>query len=130
MTHPNEDQFRKGYEAFSRGDMEALRNEHFAPDVIWHQPGKNPVAGDYEGVDEVLGLFGKLFEMTAGTLTLDIHECLANDEHGVMLATVRGEREGKALEDRYAQVVHFRDGKVAESWIHSGDQYAADDFWA
>ncbi len=130
MAHPNEDRFRAGYAAFQRGDMDALRGEFLAPDIIWHAPGRSQISGDYKGIDEVLGQFARTFELTGGNFSVEIHDCLANDEHGVVLGIVRGEREGKSLEDTYAHVVHFRDGRVAESWIHSGDQYKVDDFWS
>ena len=35
MTHPNEDLVRKGYAAFSSGDMEALATL-LAPDLLYH----------------------------------------------------------------------------------------------
>ena len=130
MAHPNEERFRAGYKAFQNADMDALRNEYLAPDVIWHSPGRNPLAGDYKGVDEVLGSFAKMFELSGGTLSVEIHDCLANDEHGVVLGVARAEREGKRIENKYAHVVHLRDGKVAESWIHQDDQYAVDEFWS
>jgi len=130
MAHPNEDRFRAGYAAFSSGDMDALRNEFFTEDVVWHSPGRNPLSGDFKGVDEVLANFAKSFELSGGTLSVEIHDCLANDEHGVVLGVARGQRDGKTLEDRYAHVVHFRDGKVSESWLHSEDQYAGDEFWS
>lgn len=130
MGHPNEDLFREGYAAFQSGDMDGLRNKFFTPDIVWHSPGRNQLSGDYKGVDEVLANFGKTFELTGGNFSVEIHDCLANDEHGVVLATVRGERDGKKLEDRYSHVVHFRDGKVSESWIHQENLYAVDEFFA
>lgn len=130
MAHPNEDRFRAGYAAFSSGDMEALRNQFFTEDIVWHASGRNPLSGDYKGVDDVLGMFAKSFELSGGTLSVELHDVLANDEHAVALGVARGEREGKTLEDKYAHVVHLRDGKVSESWIHSGDQYAIDEFWS
>jgi ketosteroid isomerase-like protein len=81
-------------------------------------------------MDEVIGNFAKSFELTGGNFSVEIHDVLANDEHGVVLATVRAERDGKKLEDTYTHVVHFRDGKVAESWIHQWDQYATDELFA
>ncbi len=130
MGHPNEQRFRDGYAAFQRGDMDALRNEFLTSDVVWHAEGRNPIAGTYKGIDEVLMAFGKTFELSGGTFSIEIHDCLANDEHGVVLGVARGDRDGKHLEDKYAHVVHFRDGKVAESWLHVGDQYATDEFWS
>ena len=47
-----------------------------------------------------------------------------------MLGVARGERNGKRLESKYAHVVHFRDGKVAESWLHQDYPYAVDEFWS
>jgi ketosteroid isomerase-like protein len=39
MAHANEELLRQGYEAFSKGDMEALA-ALFAHDVVWHTPGR------------------------------------------------------------------------------------------
>jgi ketosteroid isomerase-like protein len=121
---------RGGYEAFQTANMDALRNEYFTPDVVWHTPGRSQISGDHKGVDEVLANFAKSFELTNGTFSVELHDVLANDEHGVALATVRGERNGKKVEDNYTHVVHFRDGKVAESWIHQWDVYTVDEFFA
>jgi uncharacterized protein len=46
MGHPNEDLVRRGYDAFSRGDMQTLR-ELFHPDIVWHAPGRSQLAGDH-----------------------------------------------------------------------------------
>jgi ketosteroid isomerase-like protein len=120
--HPNEERFRAGYDAFLRGDMNGVR-ELLAEDVVWHQPGNNPFSGDHRGIDEVLGLFMRLVEATGGTFRPEPHDILANDEHGVALITLTAERNGKAITDKETHVVHFRDGKVAESWIQLGDAY-------
>jgi uncharacterized protein len=130
MAHPNEDRFRAGYEAFQTGDMDALRNEYLAPDIVWHSPGNNPLSGTDKGVDEVLANFGKTMELTGGTFRVELHDVLANDEHGVALATVSGERNGKRIEDNYAHVVHFRDGKITESWIHNWDPNKVDELFS
>jgi hypothetical protein len=62
-------------------------------------------------VPEVLAVFGRAFELTGGTLHLELHDVIANDEHAVALYTARGERAGRRLEDRTVQVWHIRDGK-------------------
>lgn len=128
MAHPNEEIFRKGYTAFQSGDMDALRGL-FAPDIVWHTSGKSQLAGDFKGVDEVLGSFMKTMELAGGTFKIELHDVVANDEHVVALATSTGEREGKKLNSNFAHVAHVMDGKITESWIHPEDQYAVDEFW-
>ena len=130
MGHPNEELVRKGYEAFGRGDMDTLRNEIFAPDTVWHASGNSPIAGDYTGIDEVLGFFGQLFERSGGTFKVELHDVLANDEHAVSLNLGTAEREGRRLEDKGILVQHIKDGKVGESWLHSADPQAFDEFWS
>ena len=65
MAHPNEDLIRQGYEAFGKGDMDTIR-KLFADDIVWHAPGRNPMSGDYRGVDDVLAFFGKTIELSGG----------------------------------------------------------------
>ncbi len=129
MAHPNEELTRRGYAAFSSGDMDTL-NELFADDLVWHVGGRSPLAGDYRGKDAVFGFFARTVEMSGGTFRLEVHDILANDEHVVALAAARGEREGKTLQDNSVQVLHVKDGKVTESWFHPGDAYATDEFWS
>lgn len=129
MTHPNEELYRKGFEAFQKGDTETLK-DHFADDIIWHVGGQGPFAGDYKGSGEVISLFGRQVEATGGTFKLELHDLLANDEHVVALVRTTAERNGKRLNDPGVHVVHVRDGKLAESWFHASDQYAVDEFFS
>jgi uncharacterized protein len=130
MAHPNEDLMREAFAAFQRGDMDALRDQYFAADIRYHISGRSPVAGDYEGTAQVLDLFGRLFELSGGTLRIELHDVVANDEHTVALFTLRAEREGRRLDDNQVLISHIRDGKATEVWIQAGDQYAEDEFWS
>jgi uncharacterized protein len=126
----NADALRKGYDAFSKGDMDTLRNELFSPDIVWHQGGRNQTSGDYKGVDSVLGLFGKLSQLTDGTFRVELHDVLASDEHVVALATTKGHRAGKTIQNgQYSHICHFRDGKLTEAWIVDVDPYELDAFF-
>jgi uncharacterized protein len=131
MTHPNEDLLREAVAAFQRGNMEALQNKYLAEDIRYHIPGRSPVAGDYEGVAEVLGIFGRLFELSGGTLRIELHDVVANDQHAVALFSTRAEREGRQLDGDEVLICHpGPDGRLAEIWTQPGDQYAADEFWS
>jgi uncharacterized protein len=130
LTHPNEDKMRAAYAAFGRGDFDALGSQYLAEDIHYHFPGRSPLARTYEGVAQVRELFGRLFELSGGTVRLEVHDVLANDEHGVGLVTVRAERAGKQYEDQTVQVIHLRDGKTTESWLYPADLNAVDEFWS
>jgi uncharacterized protein len=128
MTHPNEELVRRGFEAFGTGDMAAL-DRLFAEDIVWHFPGTSAVSGDFRGKAEVLGWLSKNAELSGGTLRVEPHDILANDEHAVALIRVTAQRGGKSLDDQSVQVFHIRDGKVTEAWLNPTDQQASDDFW-
>jgi len=110
--------------------MDALRKQFFTDDVCWHTPGRGLISGDYEGTEQVLQYFTRIFELTGGTFSLELHDVLANDEHAVALFTVRGERAGRQLTDNEVLTYHFRDGKISEVWSHTTDLYAADEFFS
>ncbi len=129
MGHPNEDLIRQGYDAFSRGDMDTLR-ALFHPGIVWHAPGRSQLSGDHQGVDAVLGYFARTMELTGGSFRVEVHDVVANDEHGVGLRKVYAERGGQALEDNTTLVFHLRDGRVTEVWQYRADPYAADELFA
>jgi uncharacterized protein len=129
MTHPNEALVRRAFDAFASGDVETLRGL-MDPDSVWHAPGRNPLAGDHRGVEAILGYFAKTMELTGGSFRTELHDVVANDEHAVSLFVARGQREGKTLEARNVLVTHVRDGKLGETWLFPGDQYASDEFFA
>jgi uncharacterized protein len=124
--HPNVARIRDGYVAFAKGDFAGL-NELFAEDLLWHEVGRNQLAGDYRGRDAVYGFFGKLMQVTEGTFHLDVHSILADDEHAVALVVTTASRGDLSMTVNDAHVFHLRDGKVVEFWTASTDQYAVDE---
>ena len=72
MATANEQVVRDGYTAFSAGDMDALR-DLMVPDMVHNVPGDNLISGDYKGIDNILGLYGKLFELTDGTMSVTLN---------------------------------------------------------
>lgn len=128
--HSNIERLRKGYEAFSRGDMDTLRNENFTSDITFHVRGSGPLSGDYKGIDEVFGFFGRLMQETGGSFRLDVHDILANDEHGVALVRTHAERGGSVLEQNIVHVFHVNaEGKATEFWGMSEDTEASNRFF-
>jgi len=127
MAHPNEAVIRTAYEAFSAGDMETMAGL-FANDAVWHVPGRNKVAGDYEGVDAILGYYGDLDEAMGGTFRIDeIHDILANDQHVVSMHRSSAEKDGVSHTFNEVFVFHVSNGKITEAWEQTSDLYEYDE---
>jgi uncharacterized protein len=124
--HSNVARIRDGYAAFAKGDF-AVLTDLFADDLVWHVGGRSQLAGEYRGRDAVFAFFGKIMEVTEGTFHLDVHAVLADDEHAVALVFGTASRGGRTSTDMAAHVFHMRDGKVAEYWDATTDQYAFDE---
>jgi ketosteroid isomerase-like protein len=95
---------------------------------VAHQRSE-PVAGTYNGQDEVFPLFERLAELTGGTFNIEIHDLLASDDHVVVLTKDRATRNGTTMEADEVHVWHVTDGKAVEFWSIARDQHANDEFW-
>jgi ketosteroid isomerase-like protein len=124
--HPNEEVARREAEVLEAGDMDALA-AMYADEFVLHYPGRSPVAGDYRGFQEFLakvrGLIG-----TNGTITRELHDALGSDDHAVQLLTVTANARGRSHAWQGVVVMHTRDRKITEAWVHIGDQYGLDEF--
>jgi hypothetical protein len=129
MAHPNEDLLRRGYAAFSTGDLDTVFSL-MADDMVWHNGGSNQLSGDFRGHEAIMGMFGKLLEVTGGNFQLDIHDVLANDTHGTVLVTLRAERDGQVMSVREVDVWHVADGKGTEFWAFPEDSAVVDKMFA
>ena len=126
----NVERIRRTYHAFAKGDIQAVQGQ-MSDGVVFHILGHTPLSGDYTGRKEVLDFFGKLMERSQGTLKIEVHDILANDEHGVALVTETAERNGKKWNSRAVHVTHLdADGKTREFWAFQEDQAKADEFWS
>jgi uncharacterized protein len=130
MPQSNLELVQAAYAAFLRGDMDALP-EYFDPDVVWHIPGRSPMAGTIEGRANVIRALTDVAALiAAGSVSLEVHDVLASEDHVVGLISEHAELNGKRLDDNFAQVLHVKDGRVIESWNLYTDLHARDEFWA
>jgi uncharacterized protein len=124
--HPNVERIIDGYAAFAKGDFATL-NDLFAEDIMWHEPGRNQLAGDFRGREAVYELFGRLMELTGGSFHLDLQTVFADDERAVSLVVATTSRGGRTITSYDAHIFHLRDGKVVEFWNGSTDPYSFDE---
>lgn len=127
--HPNATLIRRGLESFARGDLDTLR-ELMADDVVWHQPGRTPLGGDYKGPEGVLELLQKLRDLSDGTFAVVLVDLLANPERAVAIQEETARREGRDLDMASAIEFEIHRGKITEVTVYHADTYHFDDFWA
>ena len=122
--HPNAAMARRGLEAMRSGDMAAMA-DMLADDVVWHEIG-NP-----EPVRGKAALAARMNSAAADwSITADLHDVVANDDHTVVLAQATATRGGRTLTYRVAEIYHVRDGQITERWAFSDDTAAIAAFFA
>lgn len=127
--HPNEELLRRECGARARRDMDGLA-ELFADDIVWHVPGRSAIAGHYRGKDAVMEYVRRRQELAAGTFEIEVHDVLANDDWGLVIATGRARRGGEPHKWRAHGLYRFRAGKIAARWVLPEDQYQFDEIWS
>ncbi|WP_214410482.1 nuclear transport factor 2 family protein [Sphaerisporangium fuscum] len=127
--HPNVNPARESYDAIAKGDLEAV-GDLVADDVVFHVPGRGSLAGDHVGKEAVLDYVKRLSETTDGSLRYEPDAFLADDEHVAVLLRIRGNRDGKILDERGVHVFHVSDGKITERWSFPQDSYVIEEFFS
>lgn len=127
--HPNARLVRHGFESFAKGDLKALR-ELMTDDVVWHEPGRSPLGGDYKGQAGVLELLGKLQERSGGSFGVDIVEVLTSPERAVVIQEETARRGDRVLDMASAVEFEIHQGKISEVTVYHEDTYHFDEFWS
>lgn len=127
--HPNVMAVRRGYDAFNKGDIESL-NELFEDDVVWHVPGRSPIAGDYRGRDATFAYFERLDELSGGSYQAELQIAVGDDEHVIAIDRSTATTGAASYDADELVVFRFRDGRVVEAWQAMMNLYAHDEFFA
>jgi len=127
--HPNEELLRRGYDARARGDLDEVAATYH-DDIRWHVPGRNKLAGIYRGKDGAREYMRARQELANGSFEITIHDVLANDRHGFVVASGSATRDGRAWSWRGHVLYRFAAGKIAEVWLLPEDQDLFDEIWS
>lgn len=126
--HPHAALIRRGYDAFSRGDMETIA-AIFADDIEWNIPGRSPLAGQRKGKTEVFDFFAQLSDLTENTFAVELVDVLANDDHVVALTHETARRADRVLDIDGAHIWRVHSDKAVSFTGLASDQYAEDEFY-
>lgn len=125
--HPNATIARALVDEFTRGDL-AAAGAHFADDAVWELPGHSRVTGEYKGRDEILGFLATSYELSGGTLRLELIDILGSDWGAVQVQHVRAELNGRVLDCVEVLAHEIVDGVIVRTY-HRPDQTAIDGFF-
>ena len=126
-NHPNAQLATDVVAAFTRGDLGAVAT-YFAPDAVWDLPGTGPLAGTYRGPEQIVGFLAKSYELSGGTLGLDLITILGNDWGAVQVQRVTAKHNGRELDCVEVLAHEIVDGAIVRTY-HRPDQYAIDEFF-
>lgn len=128
MADSKEDIVRRGYKAFGEGDMDTLMSL-MTPDVVHSVPGNNQTSGEHKGADEVLAFYGQLFELSGGSLLVDLKSVKAQGDKVIAVHGAKAEHEGKTLDTDETLEFTFSGDKISRLDETYADQVAEDAFW-
>jgi hypothetical protein len=111
---------KKGYAAFSAGDVETAMN-NWDDNIEWVAPGNSAMSGTYRGKAEVMGLLAKVAEKSFTTAP---SRFLADGDVVVVLTQVTGGGESAPQADVWT----IRDGKAVK-YQGLGDTALQDQIW-
>jgi uncharacterized protein len=115
MSEENVNILREGYEAFNRGDIDAVTSI-MDPNIEWQEPDVEglPSGGTHHGPDAVVNdVFGPAVELWEDFGAV-AEEFLDAGERVVVLGRFqgRGKESGRTLDAPFAHVWTLRDGKL------------------
>ena len=105
---------RRAYAAFGSGDMDAMM-ALLTDDAVHIVPGSSLVSGAHKGKEAILGLYGKLFELSGGTFAVQLNSVLSDGgDRALSVHTSTTEKDGETVTQTEALLISFVDGKIAE----------------
>jgi ketosteroid isomerase-like protein len=119
----NVDTARSAYEAFGRGDLEALK-EMMAEDSTWLTSDELPLGGETRGRDAIIGNFAQIPNYWT-SFSVEPEEFIDAGEWVVIRGTQRAGTDGDSFEAPFAHLMKFADGKLVRGEFYADSAKAA-----
>jgi uncharacterized protein len=129
QSDAHEPLIRRAYKDFESGDLE-LVGVRMANNVIWHEPGRSPLAGDYKGPQEVLEFLAQLKARSDGSFAIEVLDVLSEPGRAVVFQRETATRGGRNLNVIAAVDFEIHHGKITEVTVYYTELYQFDEFWA
>ncbi|MER7795105.1 nuclear transport factor 2 family protein [Streptomyces sp. NPDC097640] len=127
--HPDCTLVRRSYEAFARGDLDALAGLMTA-DVTHHVPGESSISGHHKGREACAQLYRRLGELSGGTLRAELETLLADGRgHVISVHRRRAERDDIGIDMKIGMFFTIVGRKISDIDECSEDIDTSNTFW-
>jgi|SRR5947209_2432730 len=109
--------------------VDGLR-EMLADDIVWHVPGRSPIAGDYRGASSAIGYMLARRTLAGGEMRVIKHAELAHGDVVVQVADGEANLADQPCSWRTIGVYRVARGKVAEAWLVPLELASFDEMWS
>lgn len=116
------------YAAVADRDVVALQ-ACFAPDAVWHLPGRSAIAGTHAGWPAIGDFLAKLAPLSGGTFRAELLDVAVGRDHIVAIQHATADHGGRRLDVTGCQLMTLAEGRVVQVRGHYSDQEALDAFW-
>ena len=113
---------------FQQGNLEAIKTA-FAADAVWDLPGRGPLSGAYHGPDAIVGFLARSYELSGGTLRIDVYDILASEHGAAQVQRVTADHAGRHLDCVEVLAHEIVNGRITKTH-HRPDSNAIDAFFA
>jgi ketosteroid isomerase-like protein len=114
------------FDAYGKNDLEGIR-QVLAEDVQWHIPGRHPLSGTKNGIDEVMNFFEELGKVgfKAEVMILAANDNYVIDAHRGWSNVTNGEN----VDLNWILLYQIENNKINRVINFAGDQPLADEFF-
>jgi ketosteroid isomerase-like protein len=119
----NVDTARSAYEAFGRGDLEALKGM-LSEDSTWYTSEELPLGGETQGRDAILGDFAQIPNYWS-SFSVDPEEFIDAGDWVVVRGTQKAGNDSGSFEAPFAHLMKIADGMIVRGEFYSDSAKAA-----
>jgi uncharacterized protein len=122
---------RRQGEMYAGGSLDPVI-ELLAEDVIWHVPGRSPIAGDHRGVGQVIDYFEKRRRLADATMRMRPGEAIFEGDAVAQFVEGSAMRNGEAVTWQTVGVyrVDVEHRWIREVWLVPLDSELFDRIWS
>jgi len=125
------DRLHAAQAAFYAGEDDSAVRDVLTDDIDWHVPGDNAIAGDYHGIDEVLGYFARRRDLANNTFRMHPRDILTGaGDHVAALTDGTATIDGVDHSWSTVGLYRIRDDRISACWLLPLDPQAFDAIWS